>query len=260
MSKYPYTEHDDGIVLTRNATTDEFERRPMTPVELAAREPALAVAKDIYRHANQAGVCYYEIWLLIVKAMESVARPSLGDKELKIAREAIEMFLEYRDKHGRSEEAAKECAVNEFAEAQHYDPVEDGGRLAPSPRATPEWKELLQVVRYADFPNDADAAEAKILAALSHTEPKDPLHYRAELKFDGFTRTVTGTYDLANLDAPRSATVPPILAQEFQDLAKFYDVDSLEALVRIQAQHVERLQKKLPPLKDEKPGYVPREG
>lgn len=81
MSKYPYTEHDDGIVLDRDEA-DQFRRTPMTPAQLAAREPALAIAKDIYRHANQAGVCYYEFWLLISKTIQGVLdaapRPELG--------------------------------------------------------------------------------------------------------------------------------------------------------------------------------------
>lgn len=64
---YPYACHDDGIVLTQDA--DGFHRRPMTEAELAARAPALAIAKDIYRHANQAGVCYVEIWRLIADAI-----------------------------------------------------------------------------------------------------------------------------------------------------------------------------------------------
>jgi hypothetical protein len=42
----------------------------MTAAELAAREPALKIARDIYRHANQAGVCYAEIWRTIADAIE----------------------------------------------------------------------------------------------------------------------------------------------------------------------------------------------
>lgn len=71
---YPYAEHDNGVVLTQ-PRPGEFERRPMTAGELAAREPALKIAKDIYRHANQAGVCYYEFWRLIADAIDACARP-----------------------------------------------------------------------------------------------------------------------------------------------------------------------------------------
>ena len=46
----------------------------------------------------------------------------------------------------------------------------------------------------------------------------------------------------------------------FQQLMKFYQVSTLEHLVLAQSEHIERLQKKLPPLRDERPGYVPREG
>lgn len=57
----------------------------MTAGELAAREPALAIAKDIYRHANQAGVCYYEFWMLISKAIdETVARSETASREARL--------------------------------------------------------------------------------------------------------------------------------------------------------------------------------
>lgn len=39
----------------------------------------------------------------------------------KRAREAIELFLEYRDKHGKSEQDAIYCAISEFDDAAHYD-------------------------------------------------------------------------------------------------------------------------------------------
>ena len=47
---------------------------------------------------------------------------------------------------------------------------------------------------------------------------------------------------------------------EVDALMRFYAVDTLEGLVEAQAKHVERLQAKLPPMRDERPGYVPREG
>lgn len=61
---FPYAGHDRGVVMTQ-PRPGKFEERPMTAAELAAREPALKIARDIYRHANQAGACYYEIWDLI---------------------------------------------------------------------------------------------------------------------------------------------------------------------------------------------------
>lgn len=42
-------------------------------------------------------------------------------------------------------------------------------------------------------------------------------------------------------------------------LMKFYSVDTLADLIRMQARHVEHLQAKVPPLRDERPGRV-REG
>ena len=49
------------------------------------------------------------------------------------------------------------------------------------------------------------------------------------------------------------------IPDEFSTLAKFYNVDSMAALIRIQSEHVERLQKKLPPIPDQFP-RTPREG
>lgn len=70
MSKnYPFYGHDDGLVIDGPDTG--FAERPMTAAELAAREPALKIARDIYRHANQAGVCYAEIWRTIADAYEA---------------------------------------------------------------------------------------------------------------------------------------------------------------------------------------------
>lgn len=68
--RFPYTGHDRGVVVTQ-PRNGEFEERPMTVGELAARVPALKIAKDIFRHANQAGVCYSEIWRLIADAIDA---------------------------------------------------------------------------------------------------------------------------------------------------------------------------------------------
>lgn len=43
-------------------------------------------------------------------------------------------------------------------------------------------------------------------------------------------------------------------------LMRFYNVGTLEDLAIQQMGHVERLQAKLPSIRDERPGYVPREG
>lgn len=39
-----------------------------------------------------------------------------------VARDAIDLFLEYRDKHGHNEEGAKAAALNEFDDADHFAP------------------------------------------------------------------------------------------------------------------------------------------
>ena len=40
----------------------------------------------------------------------------------KIALEAIDLFLEYRDKHGKEESEARENTASEFEEAYGFDP------------------------------------------------------------------------------------------------------------------------------------------
>lgn len=72
-----YTGHCRGVVVEQ-PEPGKFTETPMTPVELAARAPAAEIARDIYRHANQAGVCYYNIWRTIVKAMQPVAQSPDG--------------------------------------------------------------------------------------------------------------------------------------------------------------------------------------
>jgi hypothetical protein len=44
------------------------------------------------------------------------------------------------------------------------------------------------------------------------------------------------------------------IPSEFAQLATFYSVDSLSALIRMQEEHVRRLQEKLPPPRDAQPG------
>lgn len=78
--EYPYTGHDRGVVVTQ-PRPGEFEERPMTTGELSARDPALRIAKDIYRHANYAGVCYVEIWELIAEAMDRTLKSTASEKQ-----------------------------------------------------------------------------------------------------------------------------------------------------------------------------------
>lgn len=65
--KYPFYGHDRGLDITQPAP-GKFVERPMTFAELAARDAALEISRDIYRHANYAGVCYHEIWQITAKA------------------------------------------------------------------------------------------------------------------------------------------------------------------------------------------------
>lgn len=96
MSTYPYASHDEGIVLTQ-PRPGEFEQRPMTPAELAAREPALAIAKDIYRHANQAGVCYIEMWELIAQAIQRALDAPSSDVPHRAVRIKLDLEADSRE-------------------------------------------------------------------------------------------------------------------------------------------------------------------
>ena len=89
-----YHGHGRGVVVTQ-PRAGEFEERPMTQAELLAREPAYKIASEIYRHANQAGACYYEFWTLIAKAIQSgmdTASETKGDDpgRLKIMTALVE--------------------------------------------------------------------------------------------------------------------------------------------------------------------------
>lgn len=65
---YPFYKHDEGLVVDGPDTG--FASRPMTLAELIARDPALAIAREIYRHANHAGACYVELWRIIADACQ----------------------------------------------------------------------------------------------------------------------------------------------------------------------------------------------
>lgn len=68
----------------------------------------------------------------------------------------------------------------------------------------------------------------------------------------GFDQTREAIESAHEAEEDRLATI--------ERLKVFYAVVTLEDLVLMQAQHVRKLQAKLPPLRDERPGYVPREG
>jgi ribosomal protein L37AE/L43A len=62
--------HSGGVMVSQ-PRPGIFEERPMTAGELAARDPAIKIASDIFRHANQAGGCYYEIHLTIASSIDA---------------------------------------------------------------------------------------------------------------------------------------------------------------------------------------------
>ena len=49
-------------------------------------------------------------------------------------------------------------------------------------------------------------------------------------------------------------------AEQIERLKGFYNAPTLEGLVLTQAKQIERLQERLLPTRDERPGYTPREG
>ena len=69
------------------------------------------------------------------------------------------------------------------------------------------------------------------------------------------TRRLGQFFEVIGEELQKERAVSPEIAQ----LMKFYSVETMEDLVAIQARHVERLQAKLPPPRDEFP-RVPREG
>ena len=70
----------------------------------------------------------------------------------------------------------------------------------------------------------------------------------------------TGSATGASVDDSHPASSALVLDADNSQLMRFYGVTTLQELIDAQAHHIERLQAKLPPMRDERPGYVPREG
>jgi hypothetical protein len=66
-----------------------------------------------------------------LNALQSSA-PASASSAIRAAEDAIDLFLEYRDKYGHTDESAKAAAINEFAEAES----EEVRATAPLPAAT----------------------------------------------------------------------------------------------------------------------------
>ena len=95
-----YYGHNRAVVVTQDAVG--FHERPMTDAERLAMEPAGKIADDIYRHANQAGVCYYELWEIIAKAIQAGI-----DASMALAEARADSWPDIR--RLALEEAAQEC-------------------------------------------------------------------------------------------------------------------------------------------------------
>lgn len=63
-----YTGHGRMVVVIQEAGV--FHERPMTPAELAAREPAYRIAMTIHHLASYAALSYIRVWEVISAAME----------------------------------------------------------------------------------------------------------------------------------------------------------------------------------------------
>lgn len=149
-SKYPFYGHDDGLDITQ-PESGKFVERPMTPAELAARDPALAIAKDIYRHANYAGVCYAELWGLIAKAMQ----------ELLDERPAVEPTATHASLIGHLATVRQCIAVGDaYRRDIALKAIEDGLRSALPPDAgrVPKFK-IGDRVEYGHFDGVVEAID-----------------------------------------------------------------------------------------------------
>lgn len=91
--KYPFYGHDRGRDVTQ-PRSGEFVERPMTFAELEARDAALEIANDIYRHANYAGVCYHEIWRIISKAAARAVTKELRHHGVPTIQELVDAIPE----------------------------------------------------------------------------------------------------------------------------------------------------------------------
>ncbi len=97
--------------------------------------------------------------------------------------------------------------------------------------------------------NDLDLEEqAKLIDALAGSVSK--------LCHAVIRRRLGQFFEVIGEEIQKKEPVPDDIAH----LMRFYTVASLTELVRIQSQHIDRLQAKLPPIRDERPGYTPREG
>lgn len=139
---YPYYGHDRGVVVTQ-PRPGEFEERPMTGAERHARDAALAIAKDIYRHANYAGVCYHEIWELIAKAIQG----ALDDRE-----SASELDIDPSTHPSYTSSAERE--INAAPQADSVSGIASREKPADSPAAA--------------APSDTPRTDAQILAPGEH--------------------------------------------------------------------------------------------
>ena len=85
----------------------------------------------------------------------------------------------------------------------------------------------------------------KIMARLADLLDDDKFN-----EIDGIVTAAGYNYPMPS----QQAAQPAPQAQPDQQLCKFYDVETYSGLVAAQSRHIEKLQAKLPPLKDEQPG------
>lgn len=86
MPKYNFAGHDDGM-NTINDGYGNFRDEPMTPGQLAAREPARLISGRIYELANTAGFAYiqtHEIIAPVIDAAISRQQQEIESKDAQI--------------------------------------------------------------------------------------------------------------------------------------------------------------------------------
>jgi hypothetical protein len=84
-------------------------------------EGALQLAQEGLKPGRPAGDVHLALRRIegrLIDILRDAPPSSRGRTEDRIAEDAIDLFLEYRDKHGNDEDAAKAAALNEFAEAR----------------------------------------------------------------------------------------------------------------------------------------------
>lgn len=120
-------ENQTATVVQQVRAAEILSRTPSAVGDTRLRDAAhraVVKMKAVYDRSHPdapADECWAEVEALadaLNEANRTESATRTTERVLKDAEEAINLFLEYRDKHGHSEESAKYAALNEFAEAE----------------------------------------------------------------------------------------------------------------------------------------------